>query len=153
MWIKTEHIKGTWPLFGSPDPFSEDIRKFEHLGTRSFPSELAIGHAINFHNAVGSKRKEKRLHFLKKYWAEKALALSPKVKMNVSLQARQSCAVANFRIEGMEPADIQKHLFKKHNVYTISINHAEFQGIRVTPHVYSSLEDLDRLVDGIKDLL
>ncbi len=153
LWIKSEHIKSTWPLFGSPDPFSEDIRKFEHLGTRSFPAELAIGHAINFHNAIGSKRKQERLHYLKRYWADKALALSSKVKMNVSVEPEHSCALSNFRIEGMDPADIQKKLWKDHNIYTITIKHKEIQGIRVTPHVYSTLDDLDRLVDGIKEMV
>ena len=128
-------------------------KEFEHLGTRSFPSELAIGHAINFHNAIGGKRKQERLHYLKRYWADKALALSPKVKMNVSLEPEQSCALANFKIEGIEAADIQRKLWKDHSIYTITIKHEEIKGIRVTPHVYTRLDELDMLVQGIKEML
>src|ERR1700749_1977870 len=37
MWIKKEKIEKVWPLPASGDPHSKDIRKFEELGTRSFP--------------------------------------------------------------------------------------------------------------------
>ena len=60
-------------------PQSSDIRKFETLGTRSFPLEQGIGEAINFHQGIGSKRKEERIRFLKDYWATKVQGI-PKVK-------------------------------------------------------------------------
>ena len=46
-------------------------RKFEHLGTRPFFIEQAIGKAIEFHDMMGIERKQKRLHYLKNYWMEK----------------------------------------------------------------------------------
>ncbi len=69
LWIKKDKIKNIWPLVCNDKPESDDIRKFETLGTRSFPIEQAIGEAINFHNAIGSKRKQERIHYLKNYWA------------------------------------------------------------------------------------
>lgn len=39
------------------EPDGTDIRKFESLGTRSFPSEMAISAAIDFHSLIGSKEK------------------------------------------------------------------------------------------------
>ena len=62
LWIKKDKIKNIWPLVCNDKPNGEDIRKFETLGTRSFPIEQAIGEAINFHNAIGSKRKQERIH-------------------------------------------------------------------------------------------
>ncbi len=151
LYVKKDKIKNLWPLFGSPDPESDDIRKFEHLGTRSFPSELAIGHAIDFHNAIGSERKEKRLRYLKNYWVERVQDI-PGVYLNTSLEEEQSCALANFGVESMNPADICSSLFKRKSVYVIAINHDDFKGVRVTPHVYTSLSDLDLLVQGVKEL-
>ncbi|HEU4633990.1 MAG TPA: aminotransferase class V-fold PLP-dependent enzyme, partial [Flavisolibacter sp.] len=43
LYVKKEKIKNIYPLFASNSPFEEDIRKFEHLGTRPFFIEQAIG--------------------------------------------------------------------------------------------------------------
>ena len=67
LWIKKEKIEKIWPLVCNDKPQGTDIRKFETLGTRSFPIEQGIGEAINFHTAIGSKRKEDRIRYLKNY--------------------------------------------------------------------------------------
>lgn len=85
LWIKKEHISKIWPLLCNGDPHSTDIRKFETIGTRSFPIEQGIGEAINFHEAIGSKRKEERIRYLKNYWASKVKEI-PKVKLHTSLK-------------------------------------------------------------------
>ena len=151
LWVKKENIKNLWPLFAPADPKSDDIRKFEAIGTRSFPTELAIGEAINFHNGIGSKRKEERLRYLKNYWAEKVSTFL-NVRMNTSLKKEQSCCLSNFAIEGIEPAKICDYLFKKHKIYTVPINHAEFKGVRVTPHVYTTLKELDFFIEVVEKI-
>jgi len=52
LWIKKKNITKIWPLVCNDQPNSGDIRKFETLGTRSFPIEQGIGEAINFHTAI-----------------------------------------------------------------------------------------------------
>jgi selenocysteine lyase/cysteine desulfurase len=148
LYVRKDKIKGLWPLFPSNNPQADDIRKFEVLGTRSFPIEQAIGQAINFQNAIGNKRKEERLRFLKNYWAEKIVSL-PKIKLNTSLKPAYSCALANFSIEGMTPAEIESTLFSKYKIHTSPIVWENIKGVRVAPHVYTPLKDLDRLVEAI----
>src|SRR6201999_497455 len=46
LYVKQDKIAGLYPLFSAPDPKIADIRKFEHLGTRPFYIEQAIGKAI-----------------------------------------------------------------------------------------------------------
>jgi len=151
LYIRQENIKKIWPLFASEDPLSEDIRKFENLGTRSFTSELAIGPAIQFHNGIGGKRKEERLRFLKNYWAQQVVSISG-VRLNTSLQPEQSCGLTNFSIDGKEPDEIVNRLFKDYQIFTTQIVHDEFKGVRVTPHVYTTLNDLDLLVNAINQI-
>ncbi len=146
LWVKRDKIEKLWPLFAPEDPHSPDIRKFEALGTRSFPTELAIGEAIHFHNGIGSKRKEERLRFLKNYWAER-VSQFPNVKVITSLQPEQSCGLAVFSIEGIEPGKICDHLMNKYKIYTTPIVHERFRGVRVTPHIYTRLEELDCFID------
>jgi selenocysteine lyase/cysteine desulfurase len=151
LYVKKDKIKNLWPLFPSNNPQADDIRKFEVLGTRSFPIEQAVGQAVNFQNAIGNKRKEERLRYLKNYWAEKVINL-PRVKLNTSLKAEYACALANFSIEGMTPGEIESTLFSKYKIHTSPIVWENIKGVRVAPHVYTPLKDLDRLVDAISYL-
>jgi selenocysteine lyase/cysteine desulfurase len=152
MYIKKEKIKNIWPLLGNGEPQSEDIRKFENsLGTRSFPSEMAISAAIDFHYAIGSKRKEDRLRFLKNYWAQKAMKI-PGIKMGTSLKPEFSCALATFAIDGMTAGDITTQLHTKHKIHTSPTNWENIHGVRVTPHVYTSTRELDILVQAIEEI-
>ena len=148
LYVKKENIAGLWPLFPNDKPQSADIRKFETLGTRSFAPEQAIGQAIDFHLAIGSKRKAERLHYLKTYWCEKVIK-NPRVKLNISLRPEYSCALGNFSIEGMEPETVASKLMGEHQIHTVAIKWENISGVRVTPHVYTSTRDLDRFVDAV----
>jgi selenocysteine lyase/cysteine desulfurase len=151
LYVKKDKIKSLYPLFPNVDPKTDDIRKFEVLGTRSFAVEQAIGQSINFHNAIGTKRKEERLRYLKNLWCEQVRNL-PRIKLNTSLKPEFSCAIANFSVEGLEPAAIEAFLFNKYKIHTVAIVWENIKGVRVTPHVYTPPKDLDRLVEAIMHL-
>ena len=102
----------------SEDKNKNDIRKFEEIGTHSAAMRLAIGEAILFHNAIGGKRKEERLRFLSRYWMNK-LKDVPKVGFNTSFDPKQSCAIANFKIDGVDPNAIGSHLMSKHMIISV----------------------------------
>jgi selenocysteine lyase/cysteine desulfurase len=151
LWIRKDNIKDIWPLLGNDKPKSEDIRKFETLGTRSFPIEQGIGEAINFHQAIGSKRKEARIRYLKNYWADKVKD-HPKVKIHTSLKDAYSCAICGVSVEGMTSGELENELFTKYKIHTVAIDWENIHCVRVTPHVYTRLKDLDRLVDALKQI-
>jgi len=151
MWIKKEKIEKIWPLLCNDNPHSSDIRKFETIGTRSFPIEQGIGEAVNFHNAIGSKRKEERIRFLKNYWAEKVKDV-PRVKLHTSLQSKYSCAICGVSIDGMDPVEFDAQLFNKYKIHTVGIKWENVSCVRVTPHVYTRLDDLDKLVNAITEV-
>ncbi|HLP52975.1 MAG TPA: aminotransferase class V-fold PLP-dependent enzyme, partial [Chitinophagales bacterium] len=151
MYIKKGKVKNVWALLSAPIPDADNIGKFESLGTRSFAAEMAIGNAVDFQYLVGAKRKEERLRYLKNYWCNKAAKI-PGFKLYTSLKDEYSCAIANFTIEGLKPEDIDTQLFEKWKIHTTTVNHEKVHGVRVTPHVYTSLYDLDRLVTAIKEI-
>jgi len=151
MFVKKEKIAAMWTLFSNEDPNSADIRKFESLGTRSFPSEQAIGNALKFHNMVGSKRKEERLRYLKNYWVDQVKDL-PKVKFYTSQRPQYSCALTTFGIEGRTSKEINQYLFSNFKIHCSPVDKEMVHGVRVTPHVYTTLPELDRLVTAIKEL-
>ena len=148
MYVRKPLIEKTWPIFSNDTPLSPDIRKFEALGTRSFAPEQAIGQAIDFHNAIGGKRKQERLHYLKRYWCD-AVTKNPRVKLHISLKPEYSCALGTFSIDGMDVGDISSKLFSDYGIHTVSIKWENVSAVRVTPHVYTTTKDLDRLIDAV----
>ena len=148
MYIRKEQIEKTWPIFPTDKPQSGDIRKFEALGTRSFAPEQAIGQAIDFHNAIGGKRKQERLHYLKKYWCD-AVTKNPRVKLHISLKPEYSCALGTFSINGMDVGDTASKLMSDYQIHVVSIKWENVNAVRVTPHVYTTTKDLDRFIDAV----
>jgi selenocysteine lyase/cysteine desulfurase len=151
LWVKKEKISKIWPLLCNDKPQGEDIRKFETLGTRSFPIEQGIGEAINFHNAIGRKRKEERIRYLKNYWATKVKDI-PKVKIHTSLNPKYSCAICGVSLDGMTPQQLDSELFNKYKIHTVGIVWENISCVRVTPHVYTKLQDLDKLSKAIYEI-
>jgi selenocysteine lyase/cysteine desulfurase len=152
MYIRKEKIKNIYPLFGAEDPKKDDIRKFEALGTRPFFIEQATGKAIDFYHMIGAERKEERLFYLKKYWTDQVKDL-PGVIINTPLEKGFSCAICNIAIEGKKPEELDSFLMEHFKIHTVAINWENIHGVRITPNVYTTLEDLDKLVKGIKSFL
>ncbi|MEA5138771.1 aminotransferase class V-fold PLP-dependent enzyme [Arcicella rigui] len=151
LWVKKEKISKIFPLIPNDKPNSDNIRKFENLGTRPFMIEQAIGQALNFQLAIGNARKEARLQFLKTYWTKEASKIT-KVKLNTPLKPEYSGALSHFSIEGMEAGKIESELFAKYKIHTTPVKWEKLDGVRVTPHVYTTLQDLDRLLEAINYL-
>jgi selenocysteine lyase/cysteine desulfurase len=151
MWVKKEKIEKLWPLTCYGNPRSPDIRKFEALGTRSFPIEQGIGEAINFHEAIGSKRKQERIFYLKNYWATRVRDV-PGVKLHTSLNPKFSCAIGGVSVAGVTPNALMAALFDRYKIHTVGIVYENLSCIRVTPHVYTTIADLDKFVDAMTEI-
>jgi isopenicillin-N epimerase len=149
LYVKRDKIDKIWPLMAAETKQKSDIRKFEEIGTHSAAPKLAIGEALLFHNGIGGKRKEARLRYLSRYWMNK-LKDVPKIRFNTSFDAAQSCAIANVHIDGTDPKAVVKYLFDKQKIFTVPIIHDEFQGIRITPNLYTTLSELDRYCDQMQ---
>ncbi len=146
LYVKRDKIAKVWPLFAAEEKQKSDIRKFEEIGTHSAAPKLAIGEALLFHNGIGGKRKEARLRYLSRYWMDQLKSI-PKVRFNTSFDPAQMCAIANVQIEGLEQGKIGSYLFSQHHIFTTPIVHEEFQGLRITPNLYTTLLELDRFCE------
>ena len=151
LYVRKEKIPKIWALMASEDKNKSDIRKFEEIGTHSAAMRLAIGEAILFHNAIGGKRKEERLRYLSRYWMNKLKGV-PKIGFNTSFDPAQSCAIANFKIDGVDPVALGGYLMSKHKIFTTPIVHEEFTGVRITPNVYTTLWELDRFTGVVENI-
>ncbi len=151
LYIKKQKIKHIYPLFAAPNPKSKNIRKFEHLGTRSFPIEQAITQAINFHNKIGIQRKEARLRYLKNYWAENALQIR-NVTIGTSLKSAYSCGIGLLKIADIDASKVVNRLLNDFAIHAVDIKWHNIEGVRITPNVYSLKNDMDHLLEAIQKI-
>lgn len=150
LYVKKEKIAGLYPLFASENPDSDNIDKFEHLGTRCIALEFGIAQAIEFHQLIGSERKQARLQHLKNYWTRK-VAKIPGIKFGVSLKEAHSCGIAIFSMKDVDPRQLHNYLAKHYKIYDVVIQRAGINGIRISPQVYTLEEELDVLVDALSN--
>lgn len=152
LYVRRDKIKGLWSLMGSGADAEDDIRKFEEIGTHPEANALAIAEALTFHQAIGGPRKEARLRYLRDYWAKRLLT-SSRVKLNTSLDPRFSCGIGNVHIEGIEPIKLTGWLWEKKKILTVAIITDEFNGLRITPSTYTTLEELDRFCEHMERVI
>ena len=86
------------------------------------------------------------MRYLSRYWMDQLKSI-PKVRFNTSFDPAQMCAIADVQIEGVDSAKIGSYLFSQHRIFTTPIMHEEFQGLRITPNVYTTLPELDRFCE------
>ena len=152
LYVRESALPLIWPLFPASVEEDNDIRKFEHLGTRSLGQISAIGQAIDFHEMIGIQLKEARLRYLKDYWV-KPLKNKDRLIFHSSHKPKFSSVLTLFEIEGLEPIEVERVLYSKFHIHVTNSEVGNIKGTRVSPNVYTRLSDLDRLTEGIDYLL
>jgi isopenicillin-N epimerase len=149
LYVRRERIKDTWALQPPPASLAANIRKFEEVGTHPAANHNAIAEALVFHHGIGAARKAARLRYLKARWARR-LQAQPKFQLHTSLDPALSCAIGTIGIEGIPPGQITGKLWEKWRIIATPITHAEYQGIRVTPNVYTTIDEVDTFGEAME---
>lgn len=152
LYVRQAKIPNLWSLMASEEKNRENIRKFEEIGTHPSANALAINEALDFHEGIGPERKAARLRYLFQRWA-KRLDGQKGVKILTSYDPTQSCGLALMDLEGVDPGKLSTHLFDNHRIITTPIKHEEFQGLRVTPNVYTTSREIDTFVEAMEKVI
>lgn len=151
LYVKRDRIAGLWPLFGDMGFPDADIRKLNHTGTHPVHTDLAIQHAIAFHNSIGAARTEARMRYLQQYWTTKVRGV-PNIIVNTPTDPMRAAGIANVGVTTMPPGDLAKTLLDKYRIWTVAIDRENVRGARITPHLYTTPAELDVLVRALKEL-
>ena len=147
--VNKSKISGLWPMMAAGPTQTDNIRKFEEIGTHPAANHNAIAEAITFLEMIGIERKAARFRYLRKRWTER-LQSNSKVHFHTNLNPEHSCAITTVEIEGIKPGDLGSWLLTKHGIYVTSIANDAFSGIRVTPNVYSTIHEVDRFAAAME---
>lgn len=148
LFVKRNRIPDLWPLMAAAQEQDTDIRKFEEIGTHPAANHNAIAEALTFHELIGAARKAERLRYLRSRWTERLLD-EPNVRFHTNLDRGHSCGLTTVEIQGIAPADLAAWLWDKHRIFVTTIDHEQFKGIRVTPNVYTTLDEVERFAEAM----
>jgi selenocysteine lyase/cysteine desulfurase len=151
LYVKKEKMPSIHPLIvgWEKDPYK--MLRISHTGTHPSHTDLTIEDSIDYYNMIGAERKESRLRFIQEYWTSKVRNV-PRIIINTPVESHRACGIANVGIEGIKPGDLAKRLLDEHRVYTVAIDGANVHGCRITPNVYTTIEELDQFVVALKKL-
>ena len=152
LYVARERIPGLWPLMAAEEEQDADIRKFEEIGTHPAAQTLAIAEALDFHLGLGHERKYARLVHLRDRWARR-LAANPRTRLHTSLEPGRAGAIALVEFEGLDTTALRQWLWREHRILLTQITHDELNGLRVSPSVYTSVEEIDRFAERIEHAL
>jgi isopenicillin-N epimerase len=158
LYVRKEMIPRFWPLQAAPEQQDNDIRKFEAIGTHPWAIRAALGEALAFHQAIGAERKAARLRYLTLRWAN-ALKVHPRVKVLTNLaEPAQAWGVAAVYIDGIDVRALARFLMSKYRIIVVPLvggappnSVFDYQALRVSPNVYTTLEEIDTFVMAMED--
>jgi len=149
LYVRREKIKSLWPLMAGSIEQEGDIRKYEEIGTHPAANHNAIAVAIAFNRGIGPERKIARLRYLRDRWAKRLMEESPRVKMLTPIGPNESGAIGVVSIDGMDMGKLGAWLLTKHNIVTTPLVNDEFNGMRITPNVYTTIDEVDLFADRV----
>jgi len=153
LYVKKDKIPKIWPMYAAPPEMNDNIRKFEEIGTHPASQRNAITEALNFHDSIGGERKAERFRYLRKRWSNQLRQL-PGVKILNSEDPEQSCAIGFISVDGLDAPKLSEYLWKKYRIWTVAIvTPGEYQGLRITPNVYTTLEEIDTFTNVMERVI
>jgi isopenicillin-N epimerase len=153
LYVRKNKIEKIWPMMPAPESMNANIRKFEEIGTHPASQRNAITEALNFHESIGPERKAERFRYLRKRWANRLREL-PGVKILNSEDPEQSCAIGFISVDGFDAPKLSSYLWEKHRIWTVAIvTPGEYQGLRITPNVYTTLEEVDTFSEVMEQII
>ena len=153
LYVRRDRIKSLWPLMAGSVEQEGDIRKYEEIGTHPAANHNSISAALAFHRGIGADRKIARLRYLRDRWAKRLQAESPRVKILTPLDSEFSGALCMLSIDGLEFGKLSAWLMSKHRIVNTPIQHKEFEGIRITPNVHTTLDEIDTFGDKMVEAI
>ena len=153
LWVRAERIPQIWPSIvtaGWTDHL-KGARKFEVFGQRDDPRVVALEAAVDFINLIGMPAVEARMQALATR-AKIQLKEMAAVELKTNLQPELSGGVVKFRIKSMPTKRAYDLLWEKHRLAIAMTPAGDAEGLRFSPQIYNSMEEVDRAVAAVKEI-
>ncbi|MGH9722540.1 MAG: aminotransferase class V-fold PLP-dependent enzyme [Bryobacteraceae bacterium] len=152
LYVRRSKIEKLWPLMAAPEKMVGDIRKFEEIGTHPAANHNAIAEAMTFHEAVGVERKAARLRYLRRMWSAR-LGPLPGVNLRTSDDPSLGCGLGFIEVAGRKAPEMAEQLWSSRRILATPVQRPDFQGLRITPNLYTTVGEIDVFVGAMEKLI
>lgn len=139
-----DSLRPMWVTWGQ-QRWSGSARMFEDYGTRNLPEVITLGDAIDFQNRLGAAEKEARYREL---W-ELALNIvdsTPGLIWHSPTDWVRSASLYSIEVRGKDSGELFRELYGEHGTVFRSFNTQGLNSSRISPNVFSTDEELERLL-------
>jgi isopenicillin-N epimerase len=153
LYVRRERAGELWPSIVSVG-WSDDLkvaRKFETFGQQDDPRLVAFEAAVDFMNLIGVTRVEARVQHLASK-LKHGLAEVPRVRLLTDLDPRLSGGIVKFRVDGVATRSAHDRLWRDHRIAMALTPSGELEGLRLSPHIYNTVDEIDRVVGAVTNL-
>jgi len=153
LWVRGERIPEIWPSIvtaGWADNL-KGARKFEVFGQRDDPRVVALEAAVDFINLIGMPAVEARMQALATR-AKVQLKEIAAVELKTNLEPELSGGVVKFRLKNVPTKQAYDTLWEKHRLAIAMTPSGDAEGLRFSPQIYNSMEEVDRAVAAVKEV-
>jgi len=156
MYIAQSRLKDIDRAMADEDWPVDDIRSRVHTGTSNFASLLTVPSALSLHAQIGSYAKEMRLRHLRNYWVSE-LRKEKNIEILTPDDAAMVAGITSFRIKDrISAADnnlIVSELRDRYGIFSVRRSGvAKGQCVRISPALFTTESDLDRLIFALKSM-
>lgn len=157
IYIKEDRLRHIDPCFGNSSFPANNILSRVSSGTSNFAAFNMIPPALDFHNSLGPKHKQARLRYLRDRWVNGVRDIK-NLEILTPDDPDMVCGITSFRIKGRtsrkENRAVVKELLTRHQISTVWRDGvAKGDCVRVTPAIYTLAEDMDRLVEALREIV
>jgi isopenicillin-N epimerase len=151
LYVRKERIADLWPTIvgvGYLKVLDKGAQKFETLGQRDDSRIAAMEKTVEFHKMIGKGRIEARIRFLAAALKMRLKERIPDIKFRTPLAPELSGGVVVFDVTGIDLNKTLDVLYHKYNI-GCAVFGGDSGGIRFCPHIYNTVEEIDRAVDAV----
>ena len=152
LYVRRGSAVRVWPSVvsvGYETAESEGARKLETFGQRDDPAVAAITPAVEFLDSIGKEKAETRLRAIVTR-LRRGIEAIPGASILTPSDPAISAGILIFSLPGIGGTDAFEALYRDHNVG--SAQAALVDGVRLSPHIYNTMADVDRVLDALREI-
>jgi selenocysteine lyase/cysteine desulfurase len=156
IYIKKDRLSAIDRMMADAEAPAESITSRVHTGTTNFAAFLTIPAALDFHEAVGPAHKAARIRYLRDRWVSQVRGRG-EIDVLTPDEPDMVAGITSFRRRGhrtrQDAERIVDELLTRHGIFTARRTGVDGGDcVRVTPALYTRLEDVDRLARALLSL-
>ncbi|MDE0001914.1 MAG: aminotransferase class V-fold PLP-dependent enzyme [Rhodospirillaceae bacterium] len=153
LYVRRGSADHVWPSVvgvGYDDAENKGALKLETLGQRDDPAIAAIVPAMDFLESIGKARIEARLRAIVAR-LRRGIEAIPGVSILTPPDPAINAGILIFSLPGITGSDAFEALYREHDIGSARAGLVD--GVRLSPHIYNTLADADRVVDALRDIV